>query len=491
MGPVAEDLPHQAGQYAPGADLVLMWDFTPTVAMNRIYRIASFTATQLTLTELDGSAPTWSGSESGNVSILRPRVSVGEPTAVSSHAGVAASLAVQGSNEEDSPAPVRFHPRKAAAMAEFYDSLATPRIQGEITRHGTFLARTVGTPGTLLNELFRSDRFDNTDYFQAGFLALLGDTSSIPFAALQPQTNGSALLAQEDVTLSGAVATLTRGSVDLTNGGFVHEQINLVLVEESDDSDDDGIYSINTFTATTVTLFTPDGSPASFAGATAKVRVLLPRFSVANEFPMSANAEMLGGTFIALEDGDKNTIPVSFVPIKGGSPSLVRFYNRGDGVADPEIACAWGMLTDGTEYQPRWKFGGENGASDPIHCGVEFVPHPGRDAEVCAVNVNPLEPKSAAIESQYNRAVGWKDYEGNEVLRLEQGGRIARVSEFFEDFNYQSQPHGSIWTEDINRALGIARRVSRRGRDRDRPGDGRRRRELRGRLEVRSALHEA
>lgn len=433
-----------------GADLVLLWDFSPTTAMNRLYRIASFAATQLTLTELDGTAPTWSGSETGNVSILRPRVSLAEPTAVSSHAGLAASLAVQGSNEVDSPAPVRWHPRKAASMAEFYDSLAAPRVQGEITRHGTFRGRTVGNVGTPYNELFRSSRFDNTDSFQTGFVAEMGDRKAVPFVAIQPQTDGAALLAQEDATLAGAVATLTRGSVDLTTSGLVHVHVNLVLVEESDDPDDDGIYSLTSFTGTTVTLSEPDGSAASFGGTAAKVRILLPRFSVANFLPMSTNAEMLPGTFFSLMDGDENKAPVSFFPVKSIASSLVIFYNRGDLVADPEICCVWGMLSDGSEFQPRWKFGDENGAGDPVHCGMEFVPHPGRDAEVCAINVNPLEPKSAAVESLYNRAVGWKNYEGDEVLRLEQGGRIARVSEFFDDFNYQSQPHGSIWTENVS-----------------------------------------
>lgn len=433
------------------ADLVYLWDFTPDTSLNGLYKIFSWVSNFIVVLNLDGSAPTWSAGSSGNVSILRPRVAMAEPSAVGSHEGMAAALAVQGSNEENSPAPVKWHPWKSEAMADFYDDSPAPRVQGRITRAGTFLGKTTGTPGTRSNELFRSERLGNSDYFQAGFLAEMGDLSAVPFVAHQPIEYPTDILAIEDVTLAGNTVTFTRGAVDLVTSGLVHVKMSLLLVEQSDDPADDGLYSLVSFTANTADVADPHGGIPAFVGPNAKARILMTRFQVGNVAPFAVNGEFLAGNVLALYDGENLNTPFSIFPIKADdSVPLIRIFNRGDGVPDPELCAYWGMVSAGGQFHPRWVFGEENASFDPVHCGVNFKVNPGPDADELAVNVKALPPRQLSGESLYNRAFALINERGAEMMRFEQGGRISRVSEFFDDFQYQSQPHGSIWSESVS-----------------------------------------
>jgi hypothetical protein len=197
---------------------------TPT--LNGIYSIISFTASQLTLQDQHGTG-VWSPGETGTITILRPRLTVGEEGAFSQKQGLSGGVVINGLNRpvsfNDDAAALIFARESAAALNAY---ASDGRLQAIITKDGTIDVQTTGTPGGIRNELLRLGRFDNTDWGQLMLLAEMGDVSSIPFAALQPVENSPHLIKLEAVTLAGGTITFTRGGVDLTeyNGQIDTEQ---------------------------------------------------------------------------------------------------------------------------------------------------------------------------------------------------------------------------------------------------------------------------
>ncbi len=435
-------------------DLVLLQGFS-TSDVNGLHVLASDPGTtQIVVARFDGGsmAGYWSGAsgETGTASFLRIGLGVSKmPVGSGTAPQFGAPIVVNGTNEADDTAAVRIYPRQAENALECYEGRASsPRLQALLSRWGTFEGRCDGTSGAPYNELFRSARFDNTDYLQVGFLAEMGDVSSAPFAALQPQSMGSYLQVSEDVTLSGDVVTFTRGGVDLTYGDpdVISVRSKLLLIYDSNDDSDDGLYAISAKTATTATARKPDGTTPTFAGTAAKARILCVRFLVANKLPFaSAVAQDLVGTILGLEDGAQNAAPVIFHPMGAGADDLVQFLDRGNAAA-PDVATRWGMVLEGSYYHPKWQFGNVV-SGDPVLQGVEFSCHPGGEADDFAVNFKAAPARQADGESGFNRAVGFLNDNGAEVVRFEQWGTLVKTTEIFDDFHWTDAPPTSLWTE--------------------------------------------
>lgn len=437
-------------------DLVLLQGFS-TSDVNGLHVLASDPGTtQIVVGRFDGGsmAGYWSGAsgETGTASFLRIGLGVSKmPVGSGTAPQFGAPIVINGTNEVDDTAAMRIYPRRAENALECYEGRAlSPRLQALVSRWGTFEGRCDGTSGAPYNELFRSARFDNTDYFQAGFVAEMGDVSSAPIAALQSQSMGAYLQDSEDVTLSGDVVTFTRGGVDLTYGtpDVISVRSKLLLIYDSNDVSDNKMYAISAKTATTATVRNVDGTTPTFSGTTAKARILCVRLLVANKLPFaSAIAQDLVGTILGLEDGAQNTAPVIFHPMSASDDFLIQFLDRGNAAA-PAIATRWGMVLEGSLYYPKWKFGDVSGG-DPILQGVEFDCHPGGEADDFAVNFKASPARQADGESGFNRAVGFHNDNGVEVVRFEQWGATARTTEIFDDFHWTDAPPTSLWTPSV------------------------------------------
>ncbi len=102
----------------PLTDLVVLSGFA-TAGVNRIYKISTYAAAQVTLVDLDGTTPTpWTGSESGNVSFMRPQVVMGDENSAGGMSGLARPLTLMGSNNPLSPAVLRIYPMNATSTLE-------------------------------------------------------------------------------------------------------------------------------------------------------------------------------------------------------------------------------------------------------------------------------------------------------------------------------------------------------------------------------------
>lgn len=436
-------------------DLVLLQGFS-TSDVNGLHVLASDPGTtQIVVSRFDGGsmAGYWSGAsgETGTASFIRIGLGVSKmPVGSGTAPQFGAPISINGTNEADDTAAVRIYPRQAENALECYEGRAlSPRLQALLTRWGTFEGRCDGESGAPYNELFKSARFGNTDYFQVGYLAEMGDVSAVPFAAVQPQSTTTYLEESENVTLSGDVVTFTRGGVDLTYGDpdVISVRSKLLLLYDADEDADEGLFVISAKAATYIQARRPDGSTPSFAGTNAKARILCVRFLLANKTPfVSSYAQDLVGTILGLEDGAQNAAPVIFHPMAASAANLIQFLDRGN-AGTPEVATQWGMILEGSYYHPKWRFGNASGVGgNPVLQGVEFNCHPGGAADDFAVNFVAAEARDSEGETGFNRAVGFHDENGNEVARFEQWGSFARTTEIFDDFFWTAAPPTSLWT---------------------------------------------
>jgi hypothetical protein len=304
------------------ADFVLMWDFS-TSAMNRLYKLDSFTSNQITLTNLDGTAPgTWVGSEVGNVSFLRAVLASGESLSVDSMKAVNNALTITGGNNVGAPAAMRTYARNARASIE-HMSKDGSTVHGSVTDHGTYDVKTTAAIANPGNRMINMNRMDDTSWAQFMMVAEMGDVSAIPIACIQPVSNSPLLEKFEACTLAvaGDTVTLTRGgpAPDLTNASLrINTKMHLAWIYDSADPSDDGIYPIISFTATTLDVENFDGTVVTFVGGAAKVRIMTPRFIVANSQPFSgSNSEWWYGMLITLQDGEGNSADMRILTEKG------------------------------------------------------------------------------------------------------------------------------------------------------------------------------
>jgi len=317
-------------------DLVLLTGFA-TAAVNGLYKFASppSGATVFLTRWDDGSvAGYWSGAgaEAGNASFLRLGVGISKrPEGTGTELQPGRPMVVNGSNETGDPAAVKLYPRMGSAALECFEGdSVVPRLQALLSKFGTFEGRTTGSPGTPANELYLADRLDNTDYMQLAYLALCGDSSTAPFAALQPVLNSPYLLAEEDVTLAGDIVTFTRGgSLDLTQkDGRINSDLNLLLLTDAANEADNGLYLIGSLASTFIAAEDMDGNTSSFLGASAKARLVIPKFLVGGSQATGGGSGnwLRGSTFVLRDPYTQGAAPLRiFTENQGG----VEVYDGG------------------------------------------------------------------------------------------------------------------------------------------------------------------
>ena len=434
-------------------DFAFTKDFL-TAANNGLYRIASFDATSVTLQNLDGTAiSSWASGETGTVYIMRTRFSVGESAALDGMDGASGGARFNGLAEDTEPV-IRTYPHGATANVEHYDRSTPPRLQALVTRDGTYRLQTTGTPGNARNALLELLRAENTEYMQFMLLCIEGDLSSIPITSFKPYDRGTTINPSMSATLSGSVITLTDGGINLLDTNIRLSQYAMIVeLFDSADEADDGFYKITSFTGTTITTTPLDGGSATFSGASATCRVLLPTIMVGGSIKFATSPSLFDGSVVMTfrdVSGDQ-TQPIIILPEAYASGDIFRLYNSRDpSVGSPQIASAIQMQQDSTDWKdqhPKFVHGGDD-SGDPIVCGHEFNLHAGYDADDFSMNIKPHAPRQASGESFYNRARGEFNHEGVELRRLEQCGRIAKNHEFYDDFFRSSS--GSYWTESVS-----------------------------------------
>lgn len=365
---VGADL-YEAGIHAD-ADFVLLWDFA-TAAMNRLYKIGTFSAAQVTLLNLDGTVPaTWNDGESGNVSFLRAVLASGEELAGDYHDAVSRALTITGGNNVGAPAAMRGYGRNAKAIAEFMSNNGL-NVRGSITKHGLIRAAkeeggggNTGDPGNRLMEL---GRFGSVDYGQFMLVAEMGDVSAIPIACLQAVRHGSDLLELETDCETNAGMTLsfnrTGPAVDLTSLQLrLNVGMHLAWITNHEDSGNDGIYLIESISEDSLDLLQLNGADASFTAGTCSARILMPRFSVGNSNVFGALSPMgdfWNGILMTLRDAQGYSADLRI--LTEGGRIVVYDYGQTDGVDLEDLWPRELLVIDPTKI-----------AADPIDWPTKF-----------------------------------------------------------------------------------------------------------------------
>jgi hypothetical protein len=436
-----------------GCDLVLARNFT-TPSMNGLWSIGSFTLNTINLSSEHGSV-TWNATEGGTLTFLRPRLTISEGQAFNQLPGLCGGVVINGLNRPLSPnddAALLIFNRQAAAALNVYDASTSPRLQTVITQDATVHLETSGNPEPFRNCMLRLSRFENTDWSQFMLFLEEGDVSSIPIAALKPINYPPDLPDDNNVTLSAAsdLVTFTGAGIALNGvNAKLNTHLHLLMVYSAFDKSDIGLYGISNVTATTVQATEIMGGPIpSFVGGSAKARILAPTFVVGGASKLSTLLSFWNhSALFTCRDVDGNHAnPIAIVPDLPTAADVLRFFNtRLPSLGAPEIASRFELKQTSVfnDLQAKWRHGGVL-AGVPIHCGHEFNAHPGHEADDFAVNVRPGPARQLSNESLYNRCFGMFNEDEHEVLRLEHTGRIARVHEFFEDFQHDSAP-ASLW----------------------------------------------
>jgi hypothetical protein len=325
------------------SDLVLLTGFA--TIENRLYTINSLTATSVTLRNLDGTTPSWTGSETGTLTFYRNRLSVAEPTALNSKAGLAGGIRANGPPQDAGDPLARLSVGGASSILECFDNSTSPgRKQTEITKNATVKCVTNGGTGDPANTQIKLDRIGNVDYMQFMVYMQVGDVSAVPLAMVQACNLGAFDMVNGNAaTLSGAVLTFS-GSEDLTVATLrFHKNSHMVLLTNSADPVDDGVYLVDSSTTNTITLRTLQGSAPSFAGASTTAYLLEPMAIFANDTaaPGGRLSDWSGFDFW-LRDTQGGTRPLRLFP-HGAADQVIQVY---DSAAPGSLAVRFTLDND-------------------------------------------------------------------------------------------------------------------------------------------------
>ncbi len=195
---------------------------------------------------------------------------------------------------------------------------------------GAIWLRTAITAGGGHNAQMRFDRYGNTDWMQFMLVIETGDQSGIPVAVFQSERSpGSTISEVNAVTISGNTLTFTGGGVDLTDTDLrLTKKLHLIYLESATDSDEIGLYVIDTFTATTCNVKALDNSTPSFASTSGSVRVLVPKYIMSHSNPHNDGdvLDWCKGFSHVLRDGEGFATRFRVIP-NGAFGSLVEFYD--------------------------------------------------------------------------------------------------------------------------------------------------------------------
>lgn len=289
------------------------------------------------------------------------------------------------------------------------------------------------------NAQLRLVRLDNTEYMQFQLQLVLGDTSAVPIAVLEPvETSGGELQAQETVNqVAPDVLNFTRGgSLDLTSSAArVSRDLHVVLLESGPQA---GtlyvIKSVASASQLTVMGLQSSGAPSPWtAGTGLTARILVPRFIVGNALiHQDATALSLWrGALHVARDGQANDAPFRLAAegMTATSPVL-EVYNGDYPRSLVASLTAEGKLKLG-EYTPA-----------EVPAGFELIAHPhgtgNADKFSHVVRAAPLVQLNNDLPTA--RVAGLLGEDGLEYKRFTPWGRTARTSDWFDDMFHGERP---------------------------------------------------
>lgn len=163
---------------------------------------------------------------------------------------------------------------------------------------------------------------------------------------------------------------------------------------------------------------------------------------------------------VLLSDADL-TVNTGTVELKAGSTlhykpedtagDLISLY---DNEATPNVIAKWHNVVVGAANKLKWSTGAQLYGLD-IAPGLELLAHPQADADNQALNIKLGTASDDADDSLGGRCAGVLDASGNEFLRIEHCGRIARPMLFEDDLWYYSTPtyRWAIVNDDIGNSV--------------------------------------
>lgn len=194
------------------------------------------------------------------------------------------------------------------------------------------------TSGDPHNSQLKIDRLDATDYFQVMLECLCGDQSHVPIAILQPLEYSTVLQDSEAASQSGTrTVDFTRGGVNLQNTTLrITNRMHFLLLENSDEA---GLYYIDSFTGTSVDVsdLQTGVAPSTWStGSGRTARIMVPRFWLGGNAPdPNVQLDLLHGETHVLRQGDRDNLSFRILP-DGNDDKPVLYYDNAapDGTVD-------------------------------------------------------------------------------------------------------------------------------------------------------------
>lgn len=194
------------------------------------------------------------------------------------------------------------------------------------------------TTGDTHNAQLQLDKLDSTDWMQIMSEYLIGDSSGIPIAVLEPIAATTYLWLAEAATQSGTrTVDFDRVGVDLTHVSVrLTKRLHFLMLENSDQA---ALYLINSFTASSVDvsdLQTGIAPSLWTTGSGRTARILTVKLWVGGETPDPASQmDLLRGTTFVGSSGARQNLTLRFLP-DGNTGKFIIFYDNGvpDGTTD-------------------------------------------------------------------------------------------------------------------------------------------------------------